>query len=97
MAEDRHQKPLKDLINQMLRAYGLGNKLDEIGLIKSWEEVVGRMIAKHTKDIYFNKGILYVTLDSAPLRQELSYSKTKLIDMLNQKAKKQLVKELVLK
>ena len=97
MAEDRHQKPLKDLINQMLRAYGLGNKLDEMSLVKSWEDVVGRMIAKHTKDVYFNKGIFYVTLDSAPLRQELSYSKTKLIDLLNQKSGKKLVKELVLK
>lgn len=93
----KQEKPLKDLVNQMLRAYGLGEKLDEISLIKSWESIVGKMIAKHTKDIYFRQGNLYIILDSAPLRQELSYAKTRLLDKLNQHAGKQLVKEIILK
>ena len=93
----QEEKPLKDLINQMLRAYGLGDKLDEIGLLKSWEEVVGKMIAKHTKDIYFKDGTLTVKLDSAPLRQELSYAKTNLIAKLNEQAGKEMVKDIFFK
>ena len=50
------EKPLKQLIDKMLRSYGLGDKLDEMSLVKSWEELVGKMIANHTKNIYFNKG-----------------------------------------
>jgi len=92
-----HEKSMRDLINQMLRAYGLGNQLDEIGLVKSWEEVVGKMVAKHTKDIYFKKGIFYVSLDSAALRQQMSYNKSKIVELLNNKAGKDLVKELVLR
>lgn len=91
------EKPLKELVNQMLRAYGLGEKLDEMSLIKSWEDIVGKMIAKHTKDIYFRHGNLYIILDSAPLRQELSYAKTRLVEKLNQHAGKQMVKEIFLK
>tara|TARA_R110000868_G_scaffold241441_3_gene496006 strand:+ start:813 stop:1103 length:291 start_codon:yes stop_codon:yes gene_type:complete len=91
------EKPLKELVNQMLRAYGLGEKLDEMSLIKSWEDIVGKMIAKHTKDIYFRQGNLYIILDSAPLRQELSYAKTRLVEKLNQHAGKQMVKEIFLK
>lgn len=91
------EKPLKELVNQMLRAYGLGDRLDEVSLIKSWEEVVGKMIAKHTADIFFKNGVLYITLDSAPLRQELSYAKTKLIDKLNEHAGRRMVVDINLK
>lgn len=93
----REEKPLKELIDKMLRAYGLGDKLDEIGLLKSWEVVVGKMIAKHTTDIYFVKGILHVKLDSATLRQELSYAKSNLIHQLNEHAGKIMVKDIHLK
>ena len=88
---DSSEKPLKGAIDQLLRAYGLGEKLDEISLVKSWEETVGKMIAKHTTDIYFKSGTLYISLDSAPLRHELSLAKSKLIERLNQQAGKRLV------
>ncbi len=91
------EKPLKQLIDKMLRSYGLGDKLDEMSLVKSWEELVGKMIANHTKDIYFNKGVLYVQLDSSTLRQELSYVKSDLIQKLNDKAGKVMVKDIHLK
>lgn len=93
----KEEKPLKDLVNQMLRAYGLGDRLDEMSLVKSWEEVVGVMIARHTTEIYFKKGVLFVQLDSAPLRQELSYAKTKLVERLNEKAGKQMVTDIQLR
>jgi predicted nucleic acid-binding Zn ribbon protein len=90
-------KPLKDVINQMLRAYGLGDKLDEMSLVKSWEDVVGKMIAKHTSEIYFKSGILYVKLDSATVRQELSYAKSALIEQLNRKAGKRMLTDIIFK
>ncbi len=91
---NKNEKPLKVLIDKMLRAYGYGPKLDEIGLVKSWEGVVGKMIANHTTDIYFKDGDLHVKIDSAPLRQELAFAKSKLIEKLNQEAGKRLVKNI---
>lgn len=93
----REEKPLKELIDKMLRAYGLGDKMDEIGLLKSWEAVVGKMIARHTTDLYFTKGILHVKLDSSTLRQELSYAKSSLISQLNKHAGKRMVTDIHLK
>lgn len=94
MSED---SPLRELIDKMLRSYGLGPKLDEVKLVKCWEDVVGPMISKHTKNIYFREGTLYVELDSAPLRQELSFAKTKLLEKLNQEMGKNLVQKLQIK
>ena len=94
---EKNQKPLREVINQMLRAYGLGDKIDEISLIKSWEEVVGKMIARHTSDIYFKAGVLYIKLDSSTVRQELSYAKSSLIENLNRKAQKRMVSDIIFK
>tara|TARA_R110000868_G_scaffold21846_2_gene90462 strand:+ start:604 stop:894 length:291 start_codon:yes stop_codon:yes gene_type:complete len=94
---NEEEKPLKQLVDKMLRSYGLGDKLDEMSLVKSWEELVGKMIANHTKEIYFNKGVLFVRLDSSTLRQELSYVKSDLIQRLNEKAGKVMVKDIHLK
>lgn len=91
------EEPLKELIDKMLRSYGLGPKLDEVELIKCWEELVGKMIAKHTRNIYLRNGTLTVELDSAPLKQELSFAKSKLMEKLNQKMGKQIVQKLVIR
>ena len=93
----QNEKSMKEAIDQLLKAYGLGPRLDEISLLKSWDEVCGPMIAKHTKDLYFKSGTLYVVLDSAPLRQELTYAKSKLIEKLNQSVGKNMVSSLVFK
>lgn len=91
------EQPLRELINKMLRSYGLGPKLDEVKLLKCWEDVVGTMIAKHTRNIYFREGTLHVELDSAPLRQELTFAKSKLVEKLNEEMGKQIVQKLQIK
>ena len=97
MKRPQKQQPLKVLINQMLRTYGLGDKMDEMSLLKSWEKVVGKMIARHTTDLYYKNGQLFITLDSAPLRQELSYAKTTVMEKRNEEAGHTMVTEIILK
>ena len=42
-----NEHSLKEVIDQMLKAYRLDDKLAERKLIASWESVMGVMIAKH--------------------------------------------------
>jgi len=89
--------PLKKTIDQLLRAYGYQNQLDEIELIKLYEELVGKIFANHTKKIVFKDKILYVMLDSASLKQELSYIKEGLVQKLNQGIGRRVVDKIVIK
>ena len=91
------EKPLKEIIDKLLRAYGYQDQLDEIALIKAYESIAGKMFANHTKNIYFKNKVLYVQLDSAALKQELSYAKTPIILKLNQVLGKQIVTDIVIK
>ncbi len=94
----RHNEhSLKEVIDQLLKAYKLDDKLAERRLIASWESVMGAMIAKHTKDLYIKHQQLFVTLDSAALRNELSLAKTKIVKMLNDEVGSQVIVEVILK
>jgi len=89
--------PLKKTIDQLLRAYGYQDQLDEIELLKVYDEQVGKMFVNHTKNIALKNKILYVQLDSASLKQELSYVKEGLIQRLNQKMGKTMVEKIIIK
>lgn len=86
-----------DALKEMLDEYQLTTKLDEVNLVNSWGKVVGKMIDNHTTKIWINHGVLYVGLDSAALKQELTYSKSTLIKSLNDYVKKELVQDIVFK
>lgn len=92
-----NQSTLKEAISDLLHAYKLDDKLDERKLISSWETLMGKMIAKHTKQIFIKDKILTVKLDSAVLREELSFAKTKMLKMLNEHIGREIVKEIVLR
>ncbi|MBI9037638.1 MAG: DUF721 domain-containing protein [Bacteroidales bacterium] len=67
----------------LLKAYRIENKLHAVRLIDSWEAVTGKLISNHTVNLYVKQKTLFVYLDSAALRNELSYAKKKIIKALN--------------
>lgn len=97
MARKGNEQPLKEVIDEFLASYRLEGKLNEVKLIASWEKVMGKTVAKHTTEIYLRKETLYVSLNSAALRAELSYSKDKIMALLNTEAKQTLVEGIVFK
>ena len=88
---------LKEAIKELLDAYRLKDKLTETQLIHAWDKVVGKMCAQHTKWLYINKKVLYVELDSPALRHELSYAKTKIMEMLHKEVGEEVIKDIVFK
>ncbi len=86
---------LKQAIRQLLNAYRLDGKLNETRLINSWEKVVGKMISKHTTNLYIKNQKLFVCLDSAALKTELSFSKEKMIEMLNKEVGGKIINDIV--
>jgi len=59
--------------------------------------VMGRMIANHTKDLYVKHRQLFVTLDSAALRNELSMARGKIVTMMNEAAGATVIEDVVLR
>jgi hypothetical protein len=90
-----NEQTLKEVISELLSAYKLEGKLKEVRLINSWETVLGNPVAKYTSRIYIQKQTLFVELTSAALKQELSYAKSKLIDLLNKESGHLVINDIV--
>lgn len=92
-----NEHSIKEVIEQMLKAYRLDDRMAEKRLISAWDNVMGPMIAKHTKEIFINNKQLYVKLDSSALRNELSMARTKIIKMLNEAVGSEVINDIILK
>ena len=77
---------LKDAIEAFLKENKLESKLNETRIITAWEGVTGKLISRHTTQLYIKDRVLYIKVDSAALREELSYQRSKLIKKLNKVA-----------
>jgi hypothetical protein len=71
--------------------------MDKIDVEQAWKRLMGNGVNNYTTDVILKGTTLYVKLSSAVLREELSYGKQKIIAMLNEELRKEVVKELVLR
>ncbi len=88
-------------ISEVLKAFVENNKLqlglDKIDVEKAWKNLMGNGVNSYTKEVILKGTTLYVTLTSAVLREELSYGKIKIITMINDELRKEIVKDIVLR
>jgi len=97
MAKNHNLIKLGDAISKIFNEEKLDEKYSVYAIRNGWEGIVGPTVAKHTKQINYLNGLLYVSIDSAVVRNELSYVKEDIIQKVNHFCGKRLVKELVLK
>lgn len=92
---DRNVMSLGDAIKAFLKRNRLERGHTEAILISKWEKVVGEMIARRTTNMNINRRTLYVHLDSAALRNELTYAREKIRKALNREAGEEVIDEIV--
>jgi|TARA_B100000497_G_scaffold35272_1_gene41376 predicted nucleic acid-binding Zn ribbon protein len=90
----KEEKSIKDLISTVFKSYNQGYKYEETSVINSWEQIVGTVIAKKTSKIFINKKVLYLTMTSPALKNELRYHKLVLIDKINDFAKQKIINDI---
>lgn len=83
MKRKDNQQNLKEVVDRLMRAYNLSDRLLQLDLMDRWEEMMGKAISKRTRELYFKEGILYIKLDSSVLREELMMGKSKMLKLLN--------------
>jgi hypothetical protein len=92
-----NEQTLKEVISDLFETNRMNGKLKEISIINNWEKLVGALIAKNTTKIYFHQGKLFLHIESPPLRTELAYSKSKLIEVVNREAGEELIDDVVVR
>ena len=86
-----------DAINAFLKQEKLDVKISRFTVKNSWSDIVGEHVANNTLEMVFNDTVLFLTLKSAPLKQELSFNKQKIIDNINHFCGNKLITDIVFK
>jgi hypothetical protein len=91
------ENSISDVLKEFMQTNNLQPGMDRINVRDAWKNLMGNGVNNYTRDIMLKGTTLYVELTSAVLREELSYGKEKIVRMLNEELKREVVKNIVLR
>ena len=86
-------KPIKNIIESFVEQDSISDGIFNIKIQKAWENAVEKKILDYTKEIYVKGDILYIKVSNPILKQEILYSKQKVINLINEELEKDLIKK----
>ena len=90
-------KHIKNIIESFVEQDSISDGIFNIKIQKAWENAVEKKILDYTKEIYVKGDILYIKVSNPILKQEILYSRQKVINLINEELEKDLIKKIVLK
>lgn len=84
---------LGELIDQKKIKIGI----TRVRVEQAWKTTMGASVSQYTRGVNFRGSTLFVNLNSAPLREELSYEKEKILRHLNEALGAEIISKLVLR
>lgn len=84
---------LGELIDQKKIKIGI----TRVRVEQAWKTTMGASVSQYTRGVNFRGSTLFVNLNSAPLREELSYEKEKILRHLNEALGGEIISKLVLR
>lgn len=95
LKNDGNTQHIGQAIQRLLKSYHLKSKFDEANLIASWEKLVGKIVARHTKRLQIRNKVLFVELDSPSLKNDLVLNKSRILEIFQKEFGPDLLNDLV--
>lgn len=92
-----NENSVQEIIQLIIANNQLQKGLDVVDVKTAWQKLMGNGVNSYTLDVVLKNNTLYVSLSSAVLREELSYGKEKIIKMINEELKREVVQAIVLR
>jgi hypothetical protein len=92
-----NESPISDVLQLIIEQNKLSFGIDKVEVVTAWKALMGNGVNHYTQGVELKGSTLYVSLSSSVLREELSYGKDKIIAMLNEELRREVVKALVLR
>jgi|TARA_B110000196_G_scaffold78479_1_gene67205 hypothetical protein len=98
MKRNFESKSIKIILDNLITgSKSLNSGLNNVKVQKLWQETMGSNVNSYTKEITLKNKTLYVSLSSSVLRQELSYGKQKIVDLINKEIGDEIITKIVLR
>jgi len=92
-----NESSIGDVLKEIIQVNKLQSGMDQVLVKEAWASLMGKGVNNYTKNIQLKGNTLYVELTSAVLREELSYGKDKIIKMINDELRRDVVTTVVLR
>jgi hypothetical protein len=92
-----NQSTVGDILKEIILANKLQPGMDQIDVKEAWKNLMGNGVNHYTKNVVLKGATLYVELSSAVLREELSHGKSKIVAMINEELRRDVIKDVVLR
>jgi hypothetical protein len=98
MKRNFKSKSIKTILDNMISgSNSLNSGLNNIKVQKLWEKTMGSNVNSYTNEVNLKNKTLYISLSSSVLRQELSYGKQKIVDLINKEIGNEIITKIVLR
>ncbi|MEM0576523.1 conserved hypothetical protein [Flavobacterium sp. 9R] len=91
------QNTVGDVLKHIIEVNKLQTGLNQIDVREAWKNLMGNGVNHYTKNVILKGSVLYVELSSSVLREELSHGKSKIIAMINEELRRDVVRDVVLR
>ncbi len=95
MANKSNERPLGEIIREVLKHHRLDNKLCETRIRFQWAQLMGPHIDRYTDKVILQGTQLTIYLRSSVLRNELSFARKEIIEKLNKALGENMIQELI--
>lgn len=92
-----NENSIAEVLKEIIQINKLQTGIDQVSIKEAWKNLMGNGVNSYTKNVVLKGTTLYVELSSAVLREELSYGKDKIIKMINDEFRRDLIKDVVLR
>ena len=92
-----NESSIGDVLKEFIQSNKLQSGIDQISVKEAWVSLMGNGVNSYTKNVTLKGETLYVELSSSVLREELSHGRSKIITMINEELKREIVKSIVLR
>ena len=92
-----NESAISDILKEIIQKNKLQPGIDDVLVKEAWKSLMGNGVNSYTRNIILKNETLYVELTSAVLREELTYGKDKIIKLINEELRRDVVKKVVLR
>ena len=92
-----NEASVADVLKEIIQINKLQPGIDQVSVKEAWVSLMGNGVNSYTKNVVLKGSTLYVELTSAVLRAELMYGKDKIIKMINEELRRDIVRDVILR
>lgn len=86
---------MSEIVLAIMQENNMGRQMLEHRAIDLWKVITGPTVIRATRAVYIKNSVMFVELNSSVIRNELIYSKSKVLDNINSAVGQNVIQDIV--